>query len=93
MAKTKQRITPTNLNPNWIVTEEFTFGKDVIVPGDKVKIRFVRGEFKFIRHVYHTKLDVQWIDCVNSEGYRSFYVVDLKGKIKPRKFRKKKNVD
>jgi len=92
MAKQKQS-TPLNLNPNWEISEEYKHGKDVIVPGDKIKIKFERGEYKFIRSVYHTQKKVEWIDCVSTEGYRSFYVDQLKGKVKPKKFRKKKNVD
>jgi hypothetical protein len=92
MAK-KQGITPMNLNPNWIVTEEYSYGKDLIVPGDKIKIKFERGEYKFIHHVFHIKKEVEWIDCIGPEGFRSFYTDQLKGKVKAKKFRKKKNVD
>jgi hypothetical protein len=91
MAKQKQE-TPINLNPNWKVSEEYTQGKDVLVPGDKVKVKFNRGEYKFIRHVYNTKTQTEWIDVVGGDGFRSFYVFDVK-KVKPKKFRKKKNVN
>lgn len=91
MAKIKKE-TPMNLNPNWQISEEYKHGKDIIVYGDKVKIKFERGEFKFLRHVIHTTKNVEWIDCVSAEGFRSFYVVNLKGKVKPRKIRVKKNV-
>lgn len=90
MAK-KQVIAPMNLNPNWLVSEEYQHGRDLIIPGDKIKIKFERGEYKFIRHVYHTQKDVEWIDCVSEEGFRSFYIDQLKSKVKPKKFRKKKD--
>lgn len=92
MAKANKKEVSLNLNPNWQVSEEYKHGKDTIAYGDKIKIKFERGEFKFIRHVYHTTRDVEWIDCVSAEGFRSFYVASLKGKVKPRKIRVKKNV-
>jgi hypothetical protein len=91
MAAKKQNTTPINLNPNWLVSEEYNHGRDLIIPGDRVKIKFERGDYKFIRHVFHTQKEVEWIDCVGAEGYRSFYVDVIKGKVKPKKFRRKRN--
>ena len=54
MAK-KQYVMPINLNPNWLVSQEYQHGKDLIAPGDKIKIKFERGEYKFIHHVFHIK--------------------------------------
>ncbi len=79
-------------NPNWEVSFEYQHGKDLIVPGTLVKIKNVRGEFKFEKYVKNTKLDVEWIDVIGSTGYRSFYLYDFKGIIKPKKKRVKKNV-
>jgi len=88
----KKRITPLNLNPAWEVTYSYQHGRDLIEPGDFIKIKFQRGQFKFLKHVYHTEKGVSWIDCTGPEGYRSFYVEELKSKVKPKKFRRKKNV-
>lgn len=89
----KKRETPMNLNPSWDITYYYQHGKDIIEPGDKIKIKFQRGTFNFLRHVYHTEKQVAWIDCTGVEGYRSFYVSELKGKVKPKRIRRKKNVD
>jgi len=88
----KKKDTPMNLNPAWEVTYFYKHGRDEIEPGDFVKIKFQRGQFKFLRHVYHTEKGVAWLDCFGPEGYRSFYIEELKGKVKPKKFRRKKNV-
>jgi hypothetical protein len=80
------------VNPDWTIFETYSHNKDVIAEGDKVKIKFERGEFKFWRHVINSKTKTEWIDCYGETGYRSFYPESLKGKVKPKKFRKKKNV-
>jgi hypothetical protein len=80
-------------NPFWIVSYEYQFKKDLIVPGTKLKIKGERGEFTFQRMVYHKEKDVTWIDCFSMTGYRSFYIDRLNRVIKPKKFRKKKNVE
>jgi len=90
MAKKKE--TPLNINPKWAVTYSYQHGKDLIEPGDPIRIKFVRGTFKFLRHIRHIEKGVSWIDCTGPEGYKSFYVEELKGKVKPKKFRRKKNV-
>jgi len=87
----KKNITPMNLNPAWEVAYSYQHGRDLIEPGDFVKIKFQRGQFKFLRLVHHTEKNVSWIDCRGLEGYRSFYIEELKSKVKPKKFRKKKN--
>jgi hypothetical protein len=38
MAAKKQGKIEIKLNPNWVVTEEYTLGKDLLVPGDMVKV-------------------------------------------------------
>lgn len=87
-----KKETPLNLNPNWTVFETYQHGRDEIVYGDKVKIKYERGEFKFLRHVINGALKKEWIDVIGDSGYRSFYVEDIRGKVKPRKIRKKRNV-
>ena len=92
MAKKVSTISYKPLNPDWVVSKTYELGKDILEPGDKIKVKFQRGEFKFIRHIYNSKLKTEWIDVTGQEGWRSFRVEDVK-KIKPKKLRKKKNVN
>lgn len=89
MAKKKTSI---SYNPNWLVSFEYQHGKDLVVPGTLVKIKNVRGEFKFQKHVKNSKSGVEWIDVLGNTGYRSFYLHDFKGIIKPKKKRIIKDV-
>jgi hypothetical protein len=92
MAVKKQNKVKIKLNPNWVVTEEYSLGKDYLVPGDNVRIKFFRGQYKFIRHIYNTNTKTEWFDVVGPDGFRSLRIEDVK-KIKPKKFRKKSNVN
>jgi hypothetical protein len=89
MAKKQTQI---KYNPLWEVKFEYTHGKDLIVPGALVKIKNVRGEFKFEKYVKNTESGMEWIDVIGNTGYRSFYLHDFKGIIKPKKKRIKKDV-
>jgi hypothetical protein len=80
-------------NPFWEISYEYQFKKDLIVPGTKLKIKGERGEFTFQRVVYHKEKNVTWIDCFSPTGYRAFYVERLNRVVKPKKFRKKINVE
>jgi len=82
MAKKRTQI---KYNPLWEVRFEYTHGKDLIVPGTLVKIKNVRGEFKFEKYVRNTESGMEWIDVIGNTGYRSFYLWDFKGIIKPKK--------
>lgn len=79
-------------NPSWVVSFEYQHGKDLIVPGTAIKFKGQRGTFKFNKHVINRELNTEWIDVVGDTGYRSFYVHDLKGIIKPKKKRIKNSV-
>lgn len=79
-------------NPKWEVSFEYKYGKDTITPGTLVKIKSVRGQFKFEKHVKNIESGKEWIDVIGQTGYRSFYLHDFKGIIKPKKKRVKKNV-
>lgn len=79
-------------NPNWIVSFEYKHNKDILVKGTEIKFKYQRGIYRFEKHVINTKTNSEWIDCIGFDGYRSFSVDDLKGIIKPRKKRIKKNV-
>jgi hypothetical protein len=82
MAKKRTQI---KYNPVWDVKLEYAHGKDLIVPGTLVKIKNVRGEFKFEKYVKNIESGMEWIDVIGNTGYRSFYLHDFKGIIKPKK--------
>lgn len=73
---------------------EFPFGKDIIVAGDNIKIRNTRGTFKFLKVVHNISKDVTWVDCMdnNTGEFRSFYVEQIKGVIRPKRSYRKKLV-
>ena len=96
MAGRKKSVSP---EPFWYhdhvhVFYELEFGKDVIKPGDKIKIKNTRGVFTFIKWVHNSKKDVTWIDCMDSRTMeeRSFYIQNLKGIVRPKRSRRKKLV-
>lgn len=79
-------------NPDWEVFLEYQHGKDLIVKGTEIKFKYARGIYKFQKHVKNIKTGTEWLDVVGPDGYRSFYLGDLKGIIKPKKKRVPKNV-
>lgn len=88
MAKQKVII---KYNANWEVHFEYQFGKDLITPGTEIKFKNTRGSYKFQKHVINHEKKVEWFDVTGIEGYKSFYVQELKGIVKP-KIRRQKNV-
>lgn len=93
MSKRKKQYSSSNENPFWEISYEYQHGRDLIIPGNEIKFKGERSVFIFQRVVYHTEKDVTWIDCYNSSGYRAFYIDRLKGLVKVRKKRVKKNVE
>lgn len=89
MAKKKETV--ISYNPNWEVSFEYQHGKDLIVKGTEIRFKYARGTYKFEKYVKNTATGTEWIDTVGPEGYKSFYLGDLKGIIKPKKKRVKKN--
>lgn len=73
---------------------ELEFGKDIIKPGDKIKIKNARGYFIFLKWAHNSHLDVTWVDCMNPETgeFRSFYIDSLKGVYRAKKSIRKKLV-
>lgn len=75
---------------HFVVVEEIQYGRYTIKPGDLIKIKNERGNFKFIRVVDNTKINKSWIDCFDSQGkFRAFYVDKLKGPAIKRSRKKK----
>ena len=79
-------------NPNWTVWFEYQHGKDTITPGTQLKFKYVRGIYKFEKYVVNGKTKTDWIDVIGPDGYRSFSTENLKGVVKPKTRRQKKNV-
>lgn len=74
----------------FVVVEEIQYGRYTIRPGDLIKIKNQRGNFKFIRVVDNTEINKSWIDCFDRDGkFRAFHVDDLKGPAIKRSRKKK----
>lgn len=72
------------------VTYELQHGKDTIVPGTRIKVKNQRGEFLF--RCVAKRGEGEWFDCIGPEKqWHSFRLTQLKGMVKPRKFRRKKS--
>jgi hypothetical protein len=73
------------------VQYELQFGKDVIKPGDKIRIKNDRVTYTFRCMAHNISLDTTWIDCIGPDGdWRSFRVSKLKSLVKPKRSRAKK---
>ena len=92
--KKEYEYIPYSINPNIHVYYELEFLKDVIKPGDRITFKGVRGEFTFLHMAHNSELDVTWIDCRNpaTGEHRSFYVDRLKGLVRAKKSRRKKQL-
>jgi hypothetical protein len=80
-------------HPDIDVEYIYIHGKDVIEPGDKIKIKRKQGTYAFRCLAHNITLDVRWIDCKDTltGEWKSFRTDELKGKVKPRRRRRKKN--
>jgi hypothetical protein len=97
-----KKITPTGTNRLWWenayplnesihVQYELEFGKDIIKPGNKIRIKNDRNIYQFRCLAHNISLDKTWIDCISADGgWRSFPVSKLKCLVKPKRSRRKK---
>lgn len=92
--KTNKEYIPYSMNDNIHVYYELNFRRDVIKPGDRITFKHIRGEFVFILMAHNSEKDVTWIDCRNplTGEYRAFYVDRLKGLVRAKKSRRKKQL-
>lgn len=83
---------PEYLNPHVVVSYELPFARDMIKPGDIVRIKNDHGRYRFTRVATNMEKGVTWIDChdVKSGSFRSFYIEDIKEIVRAKKSRKKK---
>lgn len=73
------------------VQYELAFNKDIIKPGNKIRIKNDRNIYQFRCLAHNIKLDSTWIDCISADGgWRSFPIEKLKCLVKPKKSRRKK---
>ena len=80
--------------PHIVGYDSLEFNKDIIKPGDKVRIKGRRGIFTFRGWYHNTQSDSQWLDLVedNTGHFRSFHVGTLRSVIRPKRSRRKKIV-
>lgn len=81
-------------HPDIVVQYELEFKKDIIKPGNKIKIKNKRSTFRFRCLAHNTKLDSTWIDCMDMDTgeWRSFRVEQIRNLVKPkRSYRKRTN--
>ena len=94
--KTKKKSTsetkPYYYNPNITVFYELKHGNDEIVVGTPLRFKYERSIYKFMKAAHNSEKNVTWIDCmeVTTGIFKSFYVTQLKGVVKPKRPRKKR---
>jgi hypothetical protein len=76
------------------VQYEIAFHDELLTPGTLIKMKNLRGTFKFRCLVTNVKLDATWIDCIDVDTgeWKSFHLSKLKGKVKPKRSRRRKKV-
>jgi len=90
--KPRVKIEPYHMHSHVVVFDELPFGNDVIKPGDMIRIKNRRGQFKFYKVCHNMQKDVTWVDCmdVKTLEWRSFYIDEIKCVIRPKRSRRKK---
>lgn len=80
------------LNDDICVQYELQFGKDLIKPGDKIKIKNMRSIYRFRCLANNVVLGTEWIDCmdINDGAFYSFRIEKIKGVVKAKRSRAKK---
>ena len=97
MTMQKKKYVQTNepyfYNPDITVFYEMKHGSDEIVVGTPLKFKYERSIFKFMKAAHNAEKNVTWIDCMETTTgvFRSFYVEELKGVVKPKRKRKKRS--
>jgi len=91
--KYTQKNDPYFYNPEITVFYEIKHGNDQITVGTPLKFKYERSVFNFMKAAHNSRKNVTWIDCMESTTgiFRSFYVEELKGVVKPKKNRKKRS--
>jgi hypothetical protein len=81
-------------NGKIVCAYELQFGRHLIQPGDKVKIKNQRGTYTFYRLAHNIESGSSWIDCRNPQTgeFHSFHIAKIRSVIRPKKLRGKKDV-
>ncbi len=71
---------PYWLNPHIKTMHELPFGRDIIKPGDNIRIKNQRGTYKVYQFAYNDQTAVTWVDCMHNDhgSFHSFYVTRIK---------------
>lgn len=74
---------------------EFKAGRDMVRPGQLIRIKGKQGTFKFRCLATNTRQDVTWIECVETKTghFRAFHIEEFKSIVKPKKSRRKKPIE
>jgi hypothetical protein len=76
MGRKKQTVKEDNPSEQWVISESILVNGRHVDAGTELTIKDERGRFKFVRHVYNPRLDVEWVDVVGgakgARQYRSF---------------------
>ena len=76
MGRKKQTVKEDNPSEQWVISESILVNGRHVDTGTELTIKDERGRFKFVRHVYNPRLDVEWVDVVGgakgARQYRSF---------------------
>ena len=71
-------------------TYEMVHGKDTLLPGTPVRIKNQRGVFLFRCRATNVVTGATWVDFIGPEKqWHSFRQDQVKGMVKPKKFRRK----
>jgi hypothetical protein len=76
MGRKKQAVKEGDPSEGWVISESILVNGRHVDAGTELTIKDERGRFKFVRHVYNPRLDVEWVDVVGgpkgARQYRSF---------------------
>lgn len=86
---------PYQNNDQIFVQYELAFKNDVIKPKDRIKKKFDRDTYIFLRLAHHIGNDTTWIDVISESrgSWHSIRIEDIQRVIRPKKSRRKRKVD
>ena len=77
-------------HPDIEASFEYEHSTGTLKPGDKFKVKYHRGEFKFRCLATNVRTGKVWIDCIEvGSAFRSFYPESIKGVVRPKTRRRR----